>query len=136
MALTRRAQSDIPFSRRYFLGGAESLRGWGRYEVGPYAASLPIGGQSLFAMSGEIRVPVAGPVGAVAFVDAGNVWEHSWALSLDVHSNVGLGVRYRSRVGLLRLDVGHQLTTVEGLRVDGQPQDRRWRIHFGIGHAF
>jgi outer membrane protein insertion porin family len=128
--------SDVPFSKRYFLGGAESLRGWGRFEVSPYSASLPIGGQSLFATSGEIRVPVAGPVGAVVFVDAGNVWENAWTLSLDVHASVGVGIRYRSRFGLLRLDFAHQLTTVEGLRVDGEPQNRRWRMHFGIGHAF
>ena len=132
----RGPKSDIPFSRRYFLGGAESLRGWGRLEVSPYAQSLPIGGQSLFATSGEIRLPLAGPVGVVAFVDAGNVWEDAWAMSLDVHSDAGLGVRYSSRFGLLRLDVARQLTTVEGLRIDGKPQDRRWRVHFGIGHTF
>ena len=132
----RGPESDVPFSRRYFLGGAESLRGWGRLEVSPYAQSLPIGGQSLFATSAEIRLPLAGPVGAVVFVDAGNVWEDAWAGSLDVQSDAGLGVRYSSRFGLLRLDFAHQLTTVEGLRVDGKPQDRRWRVHFGIGHAF
>lgn len=90
----------------------------------------------LFSTSGEIRFPIAGAVGAVVFVDAGNVWEDAWALSLDVHSNAGVGVRYRSRFGLLRLDFAHQLTTVAGLRVDGKPEDRRWRMHFGIGHAF
>jgi outer membrane protein insertion porin family len=132
----RGPKSDVPFSRRYFLGGAESVRGWGRFEVSPYSASLPIGGQSLFAASGEIRLPVAGPIGAVVFADAGNVWEDAWTLSLDVHSSAGVGVRYRSRFGLLRLDFGHQLTRVDGLRIDGEPQDRRWRIHFGIGHAF
>ena len=132
----RGPRSDIPFSRRYFLGGAESLRGWGRYEVSPYTGSLPIGGQSLFTTSGEIRFPVAGPLGAVVFADAGNIWEDAWALSRDVHSNAGVGVRYRSRFGLLRLDFAQQLTTVAGLRVDGRPQDRRWRMHFGIGHAF
>jgi outer membrane protein assembly factor BamA len=130
-------RSDVPFSKRYFLGGADSLRGWGRFEVSPRSASgLSIGGQSLFATSGEIRLPVTGPVGAVLFVDAGNIWEDAWTLSLRLHSDAGLGLRYSSPLGLFRFDVGYQFTTVEGLIVDGERKTRPWRIHFGIGHTF
>lgn len=130
-------RSDVPFSKRYFLGGADSLRGWGRLEVSPLsAAGLPIGGQSLFATSGEVRVRVVGPVGAVVFVDGGNVWEDAWALSRDLHSDVGVGVRYRFPFALLRFDFAHQFTIIEGLQIDGERLDRRWRIHFGIGHTF
>ena len=129
--------SDVPFSTRYFLGGAESLRGWGRLEVSPLSASgLPIGGHSFFAASGELRLPVAGPVGAVGFLDAGNVWEQTWTLGSELNADAGLGLRYSSRFGLFRIDVARQLTTVEGLRIDGEPRDRRWRIQFGLGHAF
>ena len=130
-------RSDLPFSKRYFLGGSDSLRGWGRLEVSPRSRSgLPIGGQSLFATSGEIRLPVAGPVGAVLFVDAGNVWEDTWALSRRLHWDTGAGLRYSSPFGLIRFDFAHQLTTVEGPAISGEPQDRRWRMHFGIGHTF
>lgn len=130
-------RSDVPFSKRYFLGGADSLRGWGRLEVSPLsAAGLPIGGESLFATSGEIRLPVIGPIGAVLFVDAGKVWENAWTLSRDLHSDAGVGVRYRSPFALLRFDVAHQFTKVEGLQIQGERRDRRWRIHFGIGHTF
>lgn len=130
-------RSDVPFSKRYFLGGADSLRGWGRLEVSPLsAAGLPIGGESLLATSGEVRFPVIGPVGAVLFVDAGKVWENAWALARDLHSDAGVGLRYRSPFALLRFDFAYQFTTVEGLQIQGERLDRRWRMHFGIGHTF
>jgi outer membrane protein insertion porin family len=129
--------SDVPFSARYFLGGAQSLRGWGRFEVSPLAASgLPIGGQSFFTVSGELRVPVAGPVGTVVFADMGNAWEATWTLSSDLRADAGVGLRYASRLGLLRLDFASQLTTLEGLRLNSERRDRSWRIQFGIGHTF
>ncbi|MBI3047726.1 MAG: BamA/TamA family outer membrane protein [Acidobacteria bacterium] len=132
-----RARSDVPFSKRYFLGGAGTLRGWGRQEVSPLsAAGVPIGGLSLLAASGELRVPVIGPLGAVLFVDAGNVWEDAWTASTNLHANGGVGARYRSRFGLLRLDFAYQFNTIEGLRIDGEPRSRRWRMHASIGHAF
>lgn len=132
---TRR--SDVPLSKRYFLGGADTLRGWGRLEVSPLsAAGLPIGGQSLFATTGEIRLPVAGPLGAVLFMDAGKVWEDAWTLARNLHSDGGIGLRYRSPWALLRLDFAHQFTTVEGLQIDGEARTRRWRMHFGVGHSF
>ena len=131
------ARSDVPFSRRYFLGGSDTLRGWGRLEVSPLsAAGLPIGGQSFVAATGELRIPLAGPLGTVVFIDGGNVWEKAWNLTSDLQANGGVGVRYRSPIGLLRFDVGYQFTTVEGLRIDGEPRTRRWRMHAGIGHAF
>jgi len=130
-------RSDVPFSKRYFLGGSDTLRGWGRLEVSPLsAAGLPIGGQSHAAASGELRLPVIGPLGAVAFVDAGNVWEKAWTLSSRLHADGGLGVRSRSPFGLLRFDVAWQFTTVQGLRIDGQARTRQWRVHAGLGHAF
>jgi outer membrane protein insertion porin family len=122
----------VPFSKRYFLGGSESLRGWGRLEVGPRTATgVPLGGQSLLMTSGEIRFPVAGRVGGVVFVDAGNIWDRPWQVSRHLHSDAGIGVRYSSPFGLFRLDIGQQLTTVPGLA-----GERRWRMHFGIGQAF
>ena len=50
------AQSNVPFSKRYFLGGATSIRGWGRYEVSPLSDGLPIGGDSMLAWSEEAGV--------------------------------------------------------------------------------
>ncbi len=130
--------TQVPFSKKYFLGGATSLRGWGRYEVSPLSTSgLPIGGNSLVEASSELRATVKGSFGGALFVDAGNVWENEKAISLaDLRVSVGTGVRYITPVGPLRFDIGYQLNPIDGLVVNGAPQARRWRIHFSIGQAF
>src|SRR5439155_21213582 len=63
-------QTNVPFGKKYFLGGATSIRGWGRYEVSPLSGSgLPIGGDSMFAFSSELRASLRGSFGAVLFFD-------------------------------------------------------------------
>jgi len=130
--------NQIPFSRRYFLGGATSLRGWGRFEVSPLSASgLPIGGLSMVELATELRVATAGKLSLVAFLDAGNVWGRSWQFEpSDVRADVGPGLRYRTPIGPIRADFGYQLNPVEGLLVNGEPETRHWRVHFSIGQAF
>ncbi len=129
---------SVPFARKYFLGGASSIRGWGRYEVSPLGSSgLPIGGNSLVAFSSELRAMAHGSFGGVAFVDGGNVWTEPWRIDLnDLRYAVGVGLRYQTGVGPLRFDYGYQLNPIPGLLVDGSPQPRRWRVHFSIGQAF
>jgi outer membrane protein assembly complex protein YaeT len=128
----------IPFSRRFFLGGSSSLRGWGRFDVAPLSgAGLPIGGLSMLEMSTELRVPVWGNLSLVGFVDAGNVWTDPWQFDLgDLRYNVGPGLRYLTPIGPVRADIGYQVTPIEGLLIDGEPERRRWRVHFSIGQAF
>jgi outer membrane protein assembly complex protein YaeT len=129
---------NVPFSKKYFLGGASSMRGWGRYEVSPISGSgLPLGGNSLFVLSSEARAALFGNLGGVVFVDAGNVWEDEWAFDLrDLRYDVGVGLRYRTPVGPIRFDLGYQLNPIEGLVVEGDATPRRWRVHFSIGQAF
>jgi outer membrane protein assembly factor BamA len=128
----------VPFSKKYFLGGATSLRGWGRFEVSPLSGSgLPLGGNSLFEFTSELRAILRGNLGGVLFLDGGNVWASSWGLKLgDLRYDVGPGLRYQTPVGPIRFDFGYQLNPIPGLLVNGQPQTRRWRIHFSIGQAF
>lgn len=128
----------VPFSKRFFLGGSTSLRGWGRFEVSPLSgAGLPIGGRSLLEASTELRMPVWGNLAAVAFIDAGNVWADSWDYDVgDLRYAVGPGLRYQTPIGPVRADFGYQLNPIDGLLVDGEPERRRWRIHFSIGQAF
>jgi outer membrane protein insertion porin family/translocation and assembly module TamA len=131
-------EAKIPFAKRYFLGGASSLRGWGLYEVSPLSGSgLPIGGDSMFAFSEELRAQLHGKVGGVFFLDGGNVWAKSWTIALDdLRYAIGAGLRYQTPVGPLRLDYGYQLNPIPNLQVNGVPQTRRWRVHFSIGQAF
>ncbi len=132
------AETSVPFSKKYFLGGATSVRGWGRFELSPLSGSgLPIGGDSMMAFTTELRWSSGGNLGAVAFLDGGNVWAGSWGVKLnDLRYAVGPGLRYQTPVGPIRLDVGYQLNPIPGLVVNGHPQQRRWRIHFSIGQAF
>ena len=58
--------ANVPFYKRYFLGGASSIRGWGRFEVSPLSGfGFPIGGLSMLEGSSEVRFPVWGKLGAV-----------------------------------------------------------------------
>jgi outer membrane protein assembly complex protein YaeT len=130
-------QVNIPFGKKYFLGGATSIRGWGRYEVSPLADGLPIGGDSMFAFSEELRAILRGNFGGVVFFDAGNVWADSGGIRLgDLRYAVGPGLRYQTPIGPIRFDVGWQLNPTPDLRVNGNPQSRSWRMHFSIGQAF
>jgi outer membrane protein assembly complex protein YaeT len=130
--------SRIPFGRRYFLGGSTSLRGWGRFEVSPLSDSgQPIGGLSMLEWNTELRVTFSRNFAAVAFLDAGNVWGRPWQIEPgDLRVAVGPGLRYRTPVGPIRVDFGYQLTPIDGLLVDGEPEKRQWRVHFSIGQAF
>jgi outer membrane protein assembly factor BamA len=127
----------VPFSKKYFLGGASSLRGWGRYEVSPLGGGSPIGGDTMFAFSTEMRAALHGKFGSVLFLDAGDVWADRRSMALgDLRYAVGTGLRYDTPVGPVRLDFGYQLNPIDGLLVNGSPQIRRWRVHFSIGQAF
>jgi outer membrane protein assembly complex protein YaeT len=138
--------TQVPFSRKFFLGGATSVRGWGRYEVSPLSASgLPIGGNTLVAISSELRAHLKGNLGGVLFVDGGNVWATDGGgvgtngdnVSFsDLKWAAGLGLRYDTPVGPVRLDWGYQLTPIDNLIINGQPEQRHWRVHFSIGQAF
>jgi outer membrane protein assembly complex protein YaeT len=137
-AIYSESADDLPFSQRYFLGGSSSLRGWGRFQVAPLTDDgLPIGGRALFEFSTELRLMVRGSFGAVLFVDAGNVWDESTAVRLrDLLVAIGPGLRWVSPIGIVRGDIGFQRRRLPGLAIDGEPEQRFWRVHFSIGHAF
>ena len=129
-------ETNVPFSKKYFLGGATSVRGWGRYEISPLSSGLPIGGDSMLALSAELRAVLRGNFGGVVFIDAGNVWADAFGFKLnDLRYAIGPGLRYQTPVGPVRFDFGYQLNPIPGLLVNGQP-GRRWRMHFSIGQAF
>jgi outer membrane protein assembly complex protein YaeT len=128
----------VPFSKKYFLGGATSIRGWGRYEVSPLSGSgLPIGGNSMLAFSEELRATLRGRLGGVLFFDAGNVWPNASDVKLsELRYAVGPGLRYETPIGPIRFDVGYQLNPIPDLLINGSLQTRRYRLHFSIGQAF
>jgi outer membrane protein assembly factor BamA len=130
--------ANVPFHKRYFLGGASSNRGWGRFELSPLSGfGFPIGGLSMLDGSAEVRFPVMGKLGGVLFLDYGNVWFDPWTFDVrDLRYAVGPGLRYQTPVGPARIDLGYQLNPIDNLLVEGEPQKRQWRVHFSIGQAF
>jgi outer membrane protein assembly complex protein YaeT len=129
---------QVPFYKRYFLGGATNLRGWGRFDVAPLSGSgFPLGGHSFANFSTEVRVPLVGNLGGVLFLDGGNVWSDPWGFDADdMRYDVGPGIRYNTPIGPIRADLGYQLNPIPGLLVNGKPEPRRFRFHFSIGQAF
>ena len=121
---------DLPLFRRFFAGGIASTRGYDRHLVGPLDAyGSPVGGRSLLDVSLELRTPVYKQIGAVVFFDIGEVRRHAFSYTLDdLQYGTGVGVRYHTIVGPLRLDVGFPLEPPPG-----QPS---WKVHFSIGQAF
>jgi outer membrane protein assembly complex protein YaeT len=130
--------ANVPFHKRYFLGGASSNRGWGRFELSPLSGfGFPIGGLSMLDGSAEVRFPVMGKLGGVLFLDYGNVWFDPWTFDVrDLRYAVGAGLRYHTPLGPARIDLGYQLNPIDNLLVEGEPQKRQWRVHFSIGQAF
>ncbi|MEM1179618.1 MAG: translocation/assembly module TamB domain-containing protein [Acidobacteriota bacterium] len=124
---------ELPRDVRFFAGGARSLRGYRSRSVGPLEVledgSLRAeGGEALLVLHEELRYDFNAAVQAVVFYDLGNVWGDTDDFGDDLLGSVGLGVRYRSPIGLLRLDVAHAL--------DGRPEDEDVEVYVGLGHAF
>jgi outer membrane protein assembly complex protein YaeT len=128
----------IPFYKRYFVGGSSSVRGWGRYQVSPLSpAGEPVGGRTMMEVSTEARFGIRGKLSGVLFVDGGNVWLEPWDVQLnDLRWAAGPGLRYDTPIGPMRVDVGVQLNPIDGLVIEGEPEKRKWRVHFSIGQAF
>jgi outer membrane protein assembly complex protein YaeT len=128
----------IPFYKRYYVGGSTSVRGWGRYQVSPLTPDgQPIGGRSMMELSTEARFGIRGKLGAVLFVDGGNTWAGAWEVQVNkLRWAVGPGIRYDTPIGPMRLDVGFQVNPIDGLVIEGNPEERKWRLHFSIGQAF
>lgn len=129
----------VPLFQRLFAGGATSVRGYGRRQLGPKidpdepdagADPEPIGGNALLETSVELRFPIRGNFRGAAFVDAGNVWSERGEFSPgDLEYTPGAGIRYRTPVGPVRVDLAHRLSGAE----DYLPG---WVFHISIGNAF
>ena len=117
--------STLPLSQRFFAGGDQSVRGYRYQSLGDLNANNEvIGGQYLLVTSIEVDRLLWKDWGLAAFIDAGNA---SSSTSIDLKKGAGLGLRWRSPVGLVRLDVARPLDDP----ADGDPAE--YRLHFGIG---
>ncbi|MCH7224611.1 outer membrane protein assembly factor [Haloferula sp. A504] len=120
----------LPIDLRYFNGGPRSVRSFRERELGPWSRTgNPVGGQAYWVANVEYIRSIAGPLKAVAFVDAGGLsrdWEDLGMNDPEVAA--GLGLRLDLPIGPVRLEYGHNLTQ------DGRDPSGTW--HFAIGTAF
>lgn len=123
------ARDRIAPSRRFYAGGGGSVRGYGFQRLGPRDPIFddPIGGRSLAEFALEARVRV-GDFGIVPFIDAGNIYESSLPELDDLRFGAGLGVRYHTSFGPIRVDVGTPLNRRRG--------DPRVAVYVSLGQAF
>lgn len=129
---------DIPVSKRFFAGGDTTVRGFSLDRLGDdrtiSASGFPTGGNGMVILNGELRVSVLGPLQAVGFMDAGNVVARVSELSLtELRTTAGFGIRYRSPVGPIRLDLGFKLDRRE---LSPGRLERRSVWHISFGQAF
>ncbi|WP_010411756.1 autotransporter assembly complex protein TamA [Citromicrobium sp. JLT1363] len=124
--------SNIAPSRRFFAGGGGSVRGYGYREIGPRDPSGdPIGGRSLIELSAEARIPTPlfnGAVQVVPFVDAGSVGTDEYPDFEDIRIGAGIGARYLTGFGPLRLDVAFP--------INPRPTDSFVAVYVSLGQAF
>ncbi len=119
----------VPADRRFYAGGGGSVRGYGFQRVGPIdPAGVPTGGLSYTEASVEMRFKVNDKFGIVPFVDAGTVSGRTFPDFADVRYGAGLGFRYLTPFGPLRVDVAVPLNPRAG--------DPAFGIYAGIGQAF
>lgn len=112
---------EIPLAERFFAGGASSQRAFPDNQAGPrdLVTGFPLGGTALLFHSTELRFPLIGDnLGGVIFHDMGNVYSSVDNLSFRVRQRnlqdfdymvhaVGTGIRYRTPVGPLRIDIAY-----------------------------
>jgi outer membrane protein insertion porin family/translocation and assembly module TamA len=161
---------QILYFRGFFSGGADSNRGYGLRDIGPHGVApfyipgsvaaararcsagsptyddrlcqVALGGLSLWEASAELRFPILGPLGGVTFVDASDVSATRLDLRIDnPHVSAGVGFRYDTPVGPVRLDIGYRVPGLQRAGHGPEPWVRDFlhmpiAVSAGLGEAF
>ena len=98
--------TDLPPSLRFYAGGDRSIRGYDYHEVGPRIGDFGIGANNLVTASTEYEHYFNASWGGAVFVDSGSAFNGKHP---DWHTGVGVGVRWRSPVGPVRVDIARGL---------------------------
>ena len=121
---------DIPPDERFYAGGGGSIRGFAYKTVSPLSRNDPIGGRSLVETSVELRRRINEQLGVVAFIDAGNAYSSTIPdFGEDLRIGAGVGVRYFTPVGPLRIDLAVPLNPRKDL-------DGSFGVYVSFGQAF
>ena len=129
-AMAGSALRNIPSSMRYYAGGAGSVRGYAYQALGPRDnEDDPLGGRSYQIVNLEARFKITENIGLVPFLDGGMVYTDEFPRIIgDMDWGAGLGLRYYTPIGPVRLDVAAPLR-----RIDGDPPVQ---VYISIGQSF
>jgi outer membrane protein insertion porin family len=140
--------SRVPISQKFFSGGGSSLRGFSLNGAGPQTTvpvcsdadnssdcaliRVPTGGTQLLILNSELRIPVPLKKGLTfaTFYDGGNVFDRIGFKNFanQYTNSVGVGLRYATPVGPIRIDLGHNLNALPGIKAT--------QIFITLGQAF
>lgn len=120
--------ASVPADRRFYVGGGGSVRGYAYQGVGPKDGGKPTGGLSYVEGSVELRIAVNDTFGVVPFIDVGSVSTSRMPSLSGLKAGAGVGIRYLTPFGPLRVDAAVPLNR--------DPGDPRFGIYAGIGQAF
>lgn len=126
------ATHQIPIHRRFFSGGANSVRGYKLDYLGPRNPNGdPIGGNAVLEGSLEGRFPLYKKIGGVVFMDFGNVFLRAGDIDPgQLRYSPGVGLRYLTVIGPVGIDVAFPINRIDPAR------DRPYQIHFTVGYGF
>ncbi|MGA0562377.1 autotransporter assembly complex protein TamA [Ancylobacter sp. VNQ12] len=120
---------DVPPQRRFYVGGGGSLRGYDYQSASPRnAEGIIIGGRSFFEGSFEARWRVTDTIGIVPFFDMGSAFASEWPDFDEMKYSAGIGLRYYTAIGPLRLDFAVPLNP--------GPDDGDFGVYVSLGQAF
>jgi outer membrane protein insertion porin family len=121
---------EVPIFERFFLGGATTLRGQRTRSVSPKdAAGEKIGGDKELVFNTELLIPIFPRFRLALFFDAGNAYGFGTDFDpTDLRYGAGVGVRFFSPLGPMRLDLGYNL--------DKQPGEKSFQVNFTVGSPF
>ncbi|QGM48120.1 BamA/TamA family outer membrane protein [Methylocystis heyeri] len=122
--------ADIPASHRFFAGGGGSVRGYQYRSLAPqYGMGFAVGGRSLLEGSAEARIKITKEIGIVPFFDTGMAFASSFPnFQSPMRYAAGLGLRYYSGIGPIRLDLATPIAR--------KPGESAYALFIGIGEAF
>lgn len=121
---------ELPPDQRFYAGGSATVRGYKYQSVGPRFASdlRPTGGTALGAGTVEYRQRFGASFGAAVFVDTGQVGTTSAPFTGKLQTGAGIGARYYTSIGPIRLDIALPLQRRRG--------DDAFELYIGLGEAF